>query len=278
MAVDWVTTVAQIINFLVLVALLRIFLFRPIVKAMDERESKIAFRLTEAEEKRKQAEEEEKVFKARNLELESLRQERLSQVTTETEALKKELVKIAREEVDQIHEKWQDTLHEEKTTFLTELRRRAGEQTCAVARHALRELANSDLEKLAMDVFLKRLRELDQKRRKIINQSLLKAKNKITVLTAFSITEENQKIFLNLLQDQFSNEIKVSFQTSSDLIFGVECIVADRKIAWSLDHYLDELEKNVQAAFPLKKGEQSKSSVPQSKQKENQSDVKLHEI
>jgi len=252
MEVDWVTTIAQIINFLVLVALLRIFLFRPIVKAMDERDSKIASRLAEAEEKWKQAEEEKEIFRVKNLELENLRQEKLALVTTETETLKKELVKNAREEVDQIQKKWKDTLQEEKSTFLNELRRRACEQTCAVARHALRDLANSDLEKLVMDVFITRLKEMDKKEWKAINQSLLKTKNKITILTAFDMAENNKKIFLNLLREQFSNDTEVTFKTSSDLILGMECIVADRKIAWSLDHYLDELEKNIKEAFPLK--------------------------
>ena len=40
MLIDWFTVIAQIINFLILVALLKHFLFNPIVSAMNERREK----------------------------------------------------------------------------------------------------------------------------------------------------------------------------------------------------------------------------------------------
>ena len=45
MQVDWITTIAQIINFLVLVYLLKRFLYGPIVSAMIHREAHIAERV-----------------------------------------------------------------------------------------------------------------------------------------------------------------------------------------------------------------------------------------
>ncbi len=249
MAIDWITTIAQIINFLVLVALLRIFLFRPIVKAMDERNAKIASRLAEAEEKRNQAEQEKELYQAKNLELENIREEKLTQVKMETESLKKKLIKNAREEVGQIQTKWQETLQEEKNSFLAELRRRACEQTCAVARNALRDLANSDLQKMVIDVFLKRLKEIEKMEREVIHKSLILSNNKVTVQTAFEIPAETRNLIIHLLQEQFSKEIIVKFISSSDLIFGVELIAHDQKIAWSLEHYLEELEENLNEAF-----------------------------
>lgn len=260
MAIDWVTTLAQIINFLILVALLRIFLFRPIVKAMDGREAKIAARLAEAEEKNNQAEQEKELYRAKNLELENMRNEKLTQLKMETESLKKELVKSARKEVDQIQAKWKETLQEEKNTFLTELRRRACEQTCAVARNALRDLANSDLEKLALDVFLKRIEEMDENEREIIKNSLIKSNSKIRVNTSFEISGEMKQVFIDLLREQFVEKIEAEFYSSSDLIFGIELIVHDHKIAWSLEHYLDDLEKNINEAFPQNWEENSKLS------------------
>ena len=41
MLIDWFTVAAQAINFLILVLLLRRFLYGPIVKAMDDREAAI---------------------------------------------------------------------------------------------------------------------------------------------------------------------------------------------------------------------------------------------
>ena len=42
MQLDWITVAAQIVNFLMLVALLRRFLYRPVLDAMARREGRIA--------------------------------------------------------------------------------------------------------------------------------------------------------------------------------------------------------------------------------------------
>ncbi len=54
MLINWFVVAAQIINFLILVALLKRFLYGPIVAAMTAREDKIAGRLKEAQQKRRE--------------------------------------------------------------------------------------------------------------------------------------------------------------------------------------------------------------------------------
>jgi len=56
--IDYFTIFAQIINFLVLVLLLKHFLYGRIIKAMDEREKRIESQLQEAAKKKKEADEE----------------------------------------------------------------------------------------------------------------------------------------------------------------------------------------------------------------------------
>ena len=52
MPIDWFTVVAQAINFLILVWLLKRFLYKPILHAIDEREKGIAAQLAQAEAKK----------------------------------------------------------------------------------------------------------------------------------------------------------------------------------------------------------------------------------
>ena len=56
MELDWVTVSAQVVNFLVLIGLLKRFLYGPIVDAMDRRERHIAERLDEAMAREREAE------------------------------------------------------------------------------------------------------------------------------------------------------------------------------------------------------------------------------
>jgi F0F1-type ATP synthase, subunit b len=49
MLIDWFTVGAQGLNFLILVWLMKRFLYRPILHAIDEREKRIAAELSDAE-------------------------------------------------------------------------------------------------------------------------------------------------------------------------------------------------------------------------------------
>ena len=55
MLIDWFTVLAQIVNFLILVALMKRFLYGPLVAAIDAREQSIDTRLAEAARKEREA-------------------------------------------------------------------------------------------------------------------------------------------------------------------------------------------------------------------------------
>ena len=55
MLIDWFTVGAQVVNFLVLVWLLKRFLYKPVLQAIDAREKQVASQLAKAAEERAQA-------------------------------------------------------------------------------------------------------------------------------------------------------------------------------------------------------------------------------
>ena len=52
MLIDWFTVVAQALNFLILVWLLKRFLYKPMLDAIDAREKRIATQLADADAKK----------------------------------------------------------------------------------------------------------------------------------------------------------------------------------------------------------------------------------
>ena len=78
MQVDWFTLIAQVVNLLVLVGLLKHFLFGRIVRAMNEREATIAGRLEEAARGRALAQQEAESLRAKHRELEEQREQILA--------------------------------------------------------------------------------------------------------------------------------------------------------------------------------------------------------
>ena len=118
MLINWFTVLAQIINFLILVVLLKFLLYDRIIKAMDEREAKIRSRLKAAEVKEKEAEQKANAFRLKNKELEDKREAMLSQAKEEAEAHRKELTEQARHAVSSLKSAWQDAIEREKDTFI----------------------------------------------------------------------------------------------------------------------------------------------------------------
>ena len=65
MLINWFTVLAQAINFLILVWLLKRFLYKPILHAIDEREKGIATQLAQAEAKEAEAQKSATTFSTR---------------------------------------------------------------------------------------------------------------------------------------------------------------------------------------------------------------------
>ena len=110
MLIDWFTVAAQVINFLILVWLMKRFLYRPILHAIDEREQKIAAELADADAKRVEAKQERDDFAQKNADLDRQRADLINKAKNEAETLRKQLCDKARQAADDLLAKRQESL------------------------------------------------------------------------------------------------------------------------------------------------------------------------
>ena len=146
MLINWFTVVAQIVNFLILVVLLKYLLYNRIIKAMDERERKIQLRLKEAEEKEQAAEREVESLREKNRDFDEQREKMLAQAKEEAETRRRDLTQEARQAVTNLRLVWQEAIQREKESFIQDLRKMAATQVYAIARKAFEDLADAALE------------------------------------------------------------------------------------------------------------------------------------
>ena len=249
MLIDWYTVIAQIINFLVLIALAKHFLYGRIINAMNQREERIAARLAEATQKKQEAEQLEQIYRQQNQQLEIQKKAILDQAQEQAEAQRKLLLDQARQEVDELKARWYDAIQQEKNAFLQELRQRAGRQVYAVARRALQDLANADLEEQIMGVFIQRLQNLDEKERRMIAASIHEGNKHLVVNSSFEIPEDRRQQLNQALQKFLNNGFRIEYRTDPEVISGIELKTPSHKLAWSLDDYLETLEADLQTAL-----------------------------
>lgn len=255
MQLDGFTIVAQVVNFLILVALLKRFLYAPIIRAMQAREDHIATRLDEAQEKISDAQRQAAVYDQKMQALQQTQDAMLTQAQEEAESQRQQLIEQARQEVERLQDRWRQTLRQEQTAFLQDLRQVAGEQVCAVARRVLADLANADLELAVIQGFLARLHGLDRETRNTFSSALQGAPGDAMVRSAFPIPDEAREQILQALHnDMLDTQSEVQFTTVPELICGIEFIAQGQKIAWSLAQHLDSLEERFAALLEQELG------------------------
>ena len=243
MLIDWFTVIAQIINFLILVALLKYFLYGRILKAIEEREKKITLRLEEAENQKKETTNAAESLRRKNLEIEEKSQKILLQATQEAEDRRNELIEAARLEAADLKSRWQDSIQQEKEGFLRNLREMAGSQVYAMARRAFKDLADANLEEQVVAAFIKHIRQMPQDESQNIFTSFKNTVDGLVVRSAFEISPPKQKELTQTLSEIINKAVQIQYETAPELILGIELKTPGRKIAWSLENYIMNLEE-----------------------------------
>src|SRR5665213_3359894 len=110
MLIDWFTVGAQALNFIILVWLLKRYLYKPILNAVDAREKKIAAELADADTKKAEAKKERDDFQHKNETFNQQRAALLSKATQEAEAERQRLLGEARKAADDLSAKRAETL------------------------------------------------------------------------------------------------------------------------------------------------------------------------
>jgi F-type H+-transporting ATPase subunit b len=247
--IDWFTVAAQVVNFLVLVYLLKRFLYGPIIRAMDERERKIASRMEEAEDRRQEAEREAQAYLKKNAEFDARREAMLSRAGEEADARRKALVSEARSQADALRANWFEAVQREKEAFLQDLRQRTSKHVCAIARRALKDLSNAKLEDRMIQVFIDRIQKLDEEEKKALEEAVLRSGHMIDIHSSFKIPQKMGQKILENLKKRISDRVEARFEISPDSICGIELRAHGHKVAWSVEDYLQTLEESLTDAF-----------------------------
>lgn len=241
MQIDWFTFGAQIVNFLILVALLRLFLYKPIIEAMNERERKVTSRLEEARRERDEAESEAEEYREKQRELAADRDELLAQAREEAGERRQQLIEQARTDVDDMREEWQQSIQREKKLFLRRLRTRVSDEVFVLARRALRDLADADLEEQIINKFAEEIETLEEQQR----DAILRASDQVVeVHSAFELSKARRERLDELLHAHFE-DIELNYVTDSEVICGLALVTNASQIGWNIHDYLQTLHENL---------------------------------
>lgn len=250
MSIDWITVAAQIVNFLVLIWLLKRFLYRPILDGIEAREAEIAARMGEAAAVRELAEAKEAEYKAQIAELSASRAEMLEAARRDAEAERDALLAEARALLAREQAEREAHRAEQAARYTADLHLAGAEALLALTRKALADLADETLERRIVLHAAGRLEGMTDALQEAAGET-----REAVVLTRDPLPEDVQA----RLRDDLAAILKgvtLRFESDPSLSPGLNLRLGGAQVGWTIDSYLNGLQAALErnAAQPLRKG------------------------
>ncbi|MCZ4313504.1 F0F1 ATP synthase subunit B [Comamonadaceae bacterium G21597-S1] len=245
MPIDWFTVTAQALNFIVLVWLLKRFLYGPILRAIDAREHRVAAELADAAAKQAQALRERDDFARRNADFDRQREAQLAQLHTQVTQERQHLLERARADAAAWSARRLSSLHDEATQQGQAIRAQVQQEVFAIARKTLQDLASQALEDRVCALFAERLRHLDAAQRKTLASTLGASDAPLQVRSAFVLEQPQREVLEAALRETLGQDVPLQYSCSEVLVGGIELLGGGHKIGWNIGDYLDVMEHNV---------------------------------
>lgn len=244
MNIDWFTVIAQGINFVILVWLMKRFLYKPVLQAIDERDKSIARQLQDAEAKQAAAAGEQDEFRKKNEALERERSLRVARMEEEIRATRERLLEEVRKESAMLRSKLQENLRQEQQQMNEEVALHLREEILAVTGKVLSDLASDTLNERIAGVFVRKLRTLDGNARQQLSVGLRKSSVPVVVRTAFELPEDQKEHLVQAVKEIFT-DASVRFEIAPDQIGGIEMVSNNYRLSWNIRDYLSSFGKEV---------------------------------
>ena len=225
MELNWSTFLLEIINFLVLVWILKHFLYRPVLSALEKRRAEIEQNLNEANNHHTKAIELEQQYKKRLDDWALEKQQLKDTLQQEIQADKKQRLELLDTELASERKKTEVVTQRHLAESLRQYQQRSHEQGAKFATKILTAVASGELECRLFDLLINTFDELDDDRQMTLVNACKKSSESITVTSAYTLSESQQQqleLKLNILCEQ---PVKIDYVQDSQLMAGLRILI-----------------------------------------------------
>jgi F-type H+-transporting ATPase subunit b len=253
MLINWFTVGAQLVNFAVLVWLMKHFLYQPVLRAMDAREKKIASQASDMAQKEAALHAAQQQLDASKEAFDKERGALLAKATADATGQRERIVSDAQAQADALRARQQAAAQQDAAALSDQMRQLATTEIFQIARKTLTDLASSDLEERIGEVFTRRLRQLAPAAKETLAAAFKRPDANATVRSYFDLPAGVRATLQNALNETFGANIPLQFATAPATVCGIELSVGGQKLSWNIDEYLRLFQQEI-VAFPARKG------------------------
>lgn len=241
MQIDWFTVSAQIVNFLILIYLLKRFLYQPVLQTMKLRAENIANQQFQAKEKMRSADHLALHYQEKRKALESQQSDFLNHARLEAENQRTVLLDQLRREIDQKRSAWLNELSREQASTMLDIKTLINKKILQISRHVLRDLAGTELEQQMICRFIEQLTQLSEEETRFLTDAMM-SDEKVTVATSFTVDQAQ----IRAIKDSISRiqpGLIVQFKRRPEIICGILLETSGKVWPWNVEKVLDGLEE-----------------------------------
>lgn len=219
MELDWTTFILEIVNFLVLVWILKHFLYRPVLGVIARRRAQIEESLSEARDSREQALALKDQFEGRLAGWETEKEAAHAALMEEIAAERQRLTVAVAKAMDEEREKRKAVEVRQQQEWLRAAAEQGVAQGQAFAARLLERLAGPELETGLFGLLLQELTQLPEQQRKELAAAAI-PDEKIRILSAFPLAKPQRDELTAALKDLMGRELPAEFGEQADLAAG----------------------------------------------------------
>ncbi|HHJ37961.1 MAG: hypothetical protein AXA67_12440 [Methylothermaceae bacteria B42] len=239
MEINWSTFVLEIINFLVLVWLLKRFLYLPVKQTIERRQQAIEARLTEADRLKQEAEAMKARYENRLADWEKEKKQAWKALQQEIEAERQRRLQAIEQELAEVRKKAEVVWEQEKREWRRHAEQQALKLGAAFVAKLLERLADEHLHQRLITLLLEDLHQWPKDHRQTLRREYQSNPGPIRVISAYPLSTSHQQALTNALEQFLGDDLEIHFVEDASLMAGVRMDLGAYVIRANLK---DELE------------------------------------
>jgi F-type H+-transporting ATPase subunit b len=236
---SWSTFILEIVNFLVLVWILKHFLYKPVLDVIARRRAGIEKTLEDAKAHHEEADKLQQQYEGRLAEWEQERQQARNKLAEEIEAERVGKLSKLQTELEQQQEKVRVAEARREADMIRKMEETALAQGAQFATRLLEQAAGPDIEVRLIELVLDELKQLSDERIATLRNRFEKVPETIIITTAYPVSDPQRQALEQILAKITETKIPLKFEQNMALLAGIRITIG----AWVLGANLqDELE------------------------------------
>lgn len=236
MEIDWFTVGAQIINFFILLFLLRQFLYRPILNVIEERRDRLQAERQKLDSRDDELKWERKQIAEERQSLEATQKQRQEALQKDIEEKKRKWLEEARQDVERRRQEWLESFHTMRAEALDEFGDQLESAVLTATQTFLEALTDEELFDAFFDRFIEQLDNHLAGQQPEPDQS-------IVVESSESLDETQKQRLSKLLEKHLHETLELEYTVSPELSLGLRVSVGSTQFEWTVEQYLSEIQE-----------------------------------